>query len=180
MSISEKIIQKMSDSPKNGLKRSFTVGYSDSEDRVWVRLVGKNFEQRLWLTRRCVLALIKALASALEASLVELDSMLQMGSAQRLAMEQEEANKTMGEQGPAPSVASKGFELIEGGLCTLFDLQVVEARWVVRLHSVSGQPLVFDGNRLQMHQLLKSLLNRQTEADWGFDSLDWAACSPAL
>lgn len=153
---------------------SLTVGYSDSEDRVWVRLVGENAEQRVWLTRRCVLALIETLASALETSLVELDSILLMESAQRLAMEQDEAAGAMGGQAPAPAPRSKDYQISEGGLCTVFDLQSLAERWVVRLHTVSGQPLVFDGNRLQMHQLLKSLINRQHEAEWRLYAPSWS------
>lgn len=153
---------------------SLTVGYSDSEDRVWVRLVGENAEQRVWLTRRCVLALIQTLASALETSLVELDSILQMESSQRLAMEQDEAAGAMDGQAPAPAPRSKDYQIAEGGLCTVFDVQMQAERWVVRLHTVSGQPLVFDGNRLQMHQLLKSLLNRQREADWRLCAPSWS------
>lgn len=163
----------MSESSGNELKRSLTVGYSDSEDRVWFRLVCENAEQRVWLTRRCVLALIETLASALETSLVELDSILQMESDQRLAMEQEEASDAMGGQAPSPAPRSKDYQISEGGLCTVFELELLSERWVVRLHTVSGQPLVFDGNRLQMHQLLKSMLNRQREADWRLPGASW-------
>lgn len=152
---------------------SLTVGYSDSEDRVWVRLVGENAEQRVWLTRRRVMALIQTLASRLEATLADLSSILQIGSIQRLAMELNEAAESMNPEAPRPATGADGYQVMDGGLCTVFDLEVGKERWVVRLHTVSGQPLVFDGGRLQMHQLLKSLLNRQEEADWRLDKSVW-------
>lgn len=154
---------------------SLTVGYSDSEDRVWVRLVGENAEQRVWLTRRCVLALIQTLASALETSLAELGSILQMEAAQRLGMELDEAAAAMGSAAPEPAPKSKDYYVADSGLCTVFDLDTQSAQWVMRLHTVCGKPLVFDGSRLQMHQLLKSLLNRQREAGWQLYVPEWSS-----
>lgn len=153
---------------------SLTVGYSDTEDRVWVRLVSESSEQRIWLTRSRMLALIRTLANALETTLAELDSVLQIESAHRLAMEQEEAVSVMNGVSPPPAPKSKGYQVADGGLCTVFDVTIQDSRWVVQLHAASGQPLVFDGNRLQMHQLLKSLLNRQREADWRLYAPDWS------
>lgn len=152
---------------------SMTLGYSDSEDRVWVRLVDEHDEQRVWLTRRSVFALIKALAKQLETSLGELDSILQMGAGERLAMEQDEAAGSMNANAPEPAPRSKNYQVADKGLCSVFDLESRGMRWVVRLHTVRGQPLEFDGNRLQMHQLLKSLLNRQLEADWRLPAPLW-------
>lgn len=151
---------------------SLTVGYSDSEDRIWVRLVGENAEQRAWLTRRGVLALIQKLANQLETSLAQVDSILQIDSEQRLAMEQDEAADLMGGSAPVPPPKSE-YQVVDSGLCTVFDLEIQQERWAVCLHTVSGRPLVFDGNRLQMHQFLKSLLNRQREAGWCLHEPEW-------
>lgn len=152
---------------------SMTVGYSDSEDRVWVRLVGEQAEQRVWLTRRSVTALLDALAKKLEASLAELDSILQMEASQRLAIEQDEAAGAMNGRAPGPAPKTDAYQVVDCGLCTVFDVQSSDERWVVHLHTVSGQPLVFNGNRLQMHQFLKSLLNRQREAGWQLNTPEW-------
>lgn len=152
---------------------SLTVGYSDSEDRVWVRLVGEYAEQRVWLTRRTVWALINALSDRLEASLAELDSIVQIEAAQRLVMEQTEAAGFMNAESAGPRTSSEKYQVLDNGLCTVFDLEGHDERWVVRLHSANAHPLVFNGNRLQMHQLLKSLLNRQREAEWRLSTASW-------
>lgn len=152
---------------------SLTVGYSDSEDRIWVRLVGESAEKRIWLTRRCVLALIERLANRLETSLAQVESILQMESGKRLALEQDEAADLMGSAAPGPAPKSAEYQVDDGGLCTVFDLEIHKERWAVCLHTVSGQPLVFDGTRLQMHQFLKSLLNRQREVGWRLHEPEW-------
>lgn len=152
---------------------SMTVGYSDSEDRLWVRLVGDHAEQRVWLTRRTTLALVQALAQQLEASLAELDSIVQIDPAQRLALEQDEAAGAMGASAPGPASKSADYLVTDCGLCTVFDLETHDERWLVRLQTIGVNPLEFYGNRLQVHQFLKSLLNRQREADWRLPAPQW-------
>lgn len=124
-------------------------------------------EQRAWLTRRQVAFLITLLSDHLEGSLVELVPMLQMNSCTRLSMEQQEAASMMSGAGPGPGLASSDYVVIEAGLCTISEVQVVDMRWYVRLYTLNEKPLIFNGSRLQAHQLLKSLLNRQREAGWG-------------
>lgn len=153
---------------------SLTVGYSDSEDRVWVRLVEASTEQRAWLTRRQVASLITLLSNHLEISLVEVGPLLQMNRSGRLAMEQQEAVSLMaGATGPDPVHGSSEYSVIEAGLCSISEVQVVDMRWYVRLYTPNDKPLVFNGSRIQAHQLLKSLLNRQREAGWALAEPAW-------
>lgn len=153
---------------------SLTVGYSDSEDRIWMRFVDAKAEQRVWLTRRQVALLMVTLLTHLEASLVELGPLLPMSSCSRLLMEQQEAASMMlGTMSPDPAVASSDYAVIEAGLCTISEVQVLDMRWSVRLYTLNEKPVVFNASRVQAHQLLKSLINRQREAGWGLDEPAW-------
>lgn len=145
---------------------SVTVGYSDSEDRVWVRLVDAHVELRVWLTRRTVAGLIERLGKFLESSLVELAPLITMESANRLSMEHDEAASLMSEVSPAPKKPEEGYAVIDGGLCALTEVDIRDSHSFVRLYPSGYAPVVFNVSRLQAHQLLKSLINRQREAGW--------------
>jgi hypothetical protein len=152
---------------------SLTVGYSDSEDRIWVRWVSEQLEQRVWLTRRIVANLVVDMSTQLERSLVMIGPLLEISKQDRLAFEQGEAGEALATSAVQHAEPTVSPSVTEGGLCTIFEVVAESEQWVIRLHAISGPPLVFIGNRIQAHQLLKSLLNRQREAAWNLCMPDW-------
>jgi hypothetical protein len=152
---------------------SLTVGYSDSEDRVWVRWVSDQLEQRIWLTRRVIADLVLDMSRRLELSLVTIGPLLPISKAELLAFEQGEAGEALAATSVFQADPTFKRSVIEGGLCTIFEVTAQSEQWVIHFYAVSGPPLVFIGNRIQAHQLLKSLLNRQREASWNICIPAW-------
>lgn len=152
---------------------SLTVGYSDSEDRIWVRWVSDQLEQRVWLTRRVVANLVVDMSIELERSLVTAGPFLPITKEERLAFEQDEAGNALAASAVLPVEPILKRSVTEGGLCTIFEVIVQSGQWVIRFYAVSSSPMVFIGNRIQAHQLLKSLLNRQREAAWNLRVPAW-------
>ena len=147
---------------------SITIGYSDSEDRLWVRLSAEGAEAMLWMTRRLVAGLLR---SGFD--------MLGGGKASgELAHRHREVIAAASEQPrtEAPPRAANSTPVQQLGLLQSVDISVDPTRMTLAFRG-NGQPAGFACDHLQAHRLLQAFCDRQADAGWGLDA-PWAADSP--
>lgn len=153
------------------LYTSVTMGYSDSEDRLWLRLVDGANEVKFWLSRRIALPM-------LERS-YELLTQAQDASEARRAHESavKDFLERRGDRPPPPNrdVAS-GPAM---GLVASIDITVSDqgARWV--FSSPASGTAAFQADRTQAHQLLEVLWSKVREARWT-DQAPWSNPAPKV
>jgi hypothetical protein len=143
--------------------QSITFGYSDSEDRLWVRCVLQGGgESRFWLTRRLALALIKGVTDKLADTLSPVP--VPMDKALRLALEHQAGfEKPSDPAPPAPRSSSKAAS--EMSLCTRIDLTPGNKSWRI-VWIAGGQPLTLNMAREAVHRMLAGLISRAQQAGW--------------
>lgn len=140
---------------------SITIGYSDSEDRLWVRLSSEDAEAMLWMTRRLVAGLLRSGFDMLgggKASAELVDKHHELVAA---ASEQPRTE--------APPRASASTQVQQLGLLHSVDISVDAKRMSLTFHG-SGGPAGFASERVQSHRLLQAFWDRQADAGWGLDA----------
>lgn len=144
--------------------QSITFGYSDSEDRLWVRccLQGGG-ESRFWLTRRLALALIKGIADKLAETLPPLP--VPMDDTLRLALEHEAGFEKPAEPAP-PAPESSLQPAVEMSLCTRIDLTAGANGWKIVWMPVGQAPMTLNMPREAVHRMLAGLIGRIQGAGW--------------
>lgn len=150
--------------------RSITTGYSDSEDRLWARLVLDNDEEaRLWLTRRLTLRLCKGVVDLLidrlaKESNLDIDELKNAIAKARLGAELDQAQSRLGETpAPPPPEASTP---IATGICHSIDITPSKGDWRF-VFKAAGTP----GYLLPIHQegvvrLVAGLLKQSEANGW--------------
>jgi hypothetical protein len=152
------------------LYTSVTMGYSDSEDRLWLRLVDGAHEAKFWLSRRIALPM-------LERSYELLTQAQDRGEARQ--SHQSAVKEFLERKGDRPPPPNR--EVASGpamGLVASIDITVSEqgARWVFS-SPVSGTA-AFQADRTQAHQLLEVLWSKVREARWS-EQAPWSSQDPA-
>lgn len=144
--------------------QSITFGYSDSEDRLWVRCVLQGGgESRFWLTRRLALALIKGITTKLAETLPPVP--VPMDKALRLAQEYQAGVEKPSEPAPpAPGPTSKVAG--EMSLCTRIDLTPGSQKWRIVWVAAGQEPLTLNMPREAVHRMLAGLITRAQHAGW--------------
>lgn len=150
-----------------------TFGYSDSEDRIWMRF--SDDEGQLWLTRRLANACLRHLVELMTKSVpgAAPESGPSLDANKRVELEHEMAQEILNEQAaanggpPAPPVmqavaASHRLSSIK----LTVDASKVSIEYVAPNYSRKTHM-----TRAEAHALLKALANRCQNAGWNLDSI---------
>lgn len=140
-----------------------TFGYSDSEDRLWVRLMAEDSNATFWLSRRLVSLFLPDVYKGLVGD----------QSPEAACLEHEKAVVELGAQRGDSSPSSPKLEgLISLGLIPTIRFSQNEVSY----------SMVFDGNgavagfrcdRKAVHRVLEGLWSRQRALGWGLPA-PWA------
>lgn len=140
---------------------SITIGYSDSEDRLWVRLSGEGAEAMLWMTRRLVAGLLRSGFDMLGGGKASGELTDRHREAIEAAREQPRTE--------APPRASASTQVQQLGLLHSVDISVDPNRMALTFRG-NGSPAGFASERVQAHRLLQAFWDRQADAGWGLDA----------
>lgn len=136
---------------------SLTVGYSDSEDRLWLRLVRDGAEAKFWMTRRLAVALLDQ----------SYGLMMGSGNAADLDREHrdavEEFVRQQGDQAP-PRDRESQIE-VRSGLITSINVSAAKGGVAWTFLSAQGNA-IFQGSRTEAHRLLEVFWQRIQAAGW--------------
>ncbi|NBP26502.1 MAG: hypothetical protein EBU74_02455 [Betaproteobacteria bacterium] len=146
---------------------SLTVGYSDSEDRLWLRLVRDGGEAKFWMTQRLAIALLDQ----------SYGLMIGSGDAADLDREHhvavEEFVRQQGDQAP-PRDRESQIE-VRSGLITSINVSAAKEGVAWTFVSTQGSA-IFQGSRTEAHRLLEVFWRRIQAAGWR-QSPPWNALS---
>ena len=136
---------------------SLTVGYSDSEDRLWLRLVRDGGEAKFWMTRRLAVALLDQSYGLMigSANVADLDR------EHRDAVE--EFVRQHGDQ-PPPRDRESQIE-VRAGLITSINVSAAKGGVAWTFLSTQGSA-IFQGSRAEAHRLLEVFWRRIQAAGW--------------
>lgn len=153
-----------------------TLGYADSEDRIWLLLRDEGVQ--LWLTRRLTGSLLAKLVQLMEKNCPGGDLAGALPAATRLELEHEAAMEMAQEQaeqeaangGPEPDAPVKD---VASYLVNGIDLRVTGDRLVTVWHA-PGLSKTLDLNRADGHRTMRAIARRTRYAQWNFTHLpDW-------
>jgi len=141
-----------------------TIGYSDSEDRLWVRLSGRRAGALFWLSRRMLRLFLRSTFDLLARGQSPADF-----SAKHLEIvaQLKPAGAPKGSDDPVRNRATEQF-----GLLNSVDVSVNGARLSLNLRGAGGSA-GFACDRPRAHQLLQAFWNRQRHAGWDIEA-PWA------
>lgn len=151
-----------------------TFGYSDSEDRIWL---ASSDGSRYWLTRRLLASLIGPVTEVLQKSVPGGEIPHALATAQRVALEHEEALVDSPEGQPA---IAKNKETRATGaapakpplLVSSITFQADSER--CSLIITASEPTRIDVNRMDFHRLLAALHQITVVAQWDLKGLpEW-------
>ncbi len=144
---------------------SLTVGYSDSEDRLWLRLVREGGEAKLWMTRRLAMAMLDQSYG------------LMIGKSDESEVDREHADavsdflRHQGDQAP-PRMPDLRVD-IQSGVVTSVNVTASDDGVSWTFLSAQGQAC-FRGSRSEAHRLLEVFWRRMQAAGWR-DLPPWTA-----
>lgn len=153
--------------------KSIGLRYWPVEDRLTVILsLQDGSERKVWMTRQLTRSLIDALGNLLDKSYQEVPL---VGTEQKidrtlgLQFEQQEANEIKAQTpAPAPAPAAQDKpEPRDDGLCTSIDVaKTGDFKWRLSWKAQHGPAYPMPVTRLEMHQLLQSLVRLQGQHKW--------------
>ena len=152
--------------------QTITMGYSDSEDRLWLRVVlTDQNEARFWLTRRLLIRLCGAIADLLVKSYAkenehELKELGEVLSQAKLAAEFEQAKDRLTETEAPP--LSENPSPYPVGICHSVDITPGSPRWTVvwKVASTPGYSLAMD--KVALLKLTAGLIEQAKRNGWNF------------
>lgn len=147
---------------------SITIGYSDSEDRLWVRLTGQPGEAMMWLTRRLMRGLIGSTFELMAGKRPRNDF---SASHRELIAARADVPRTAAPPRASPEVSARQL-----GLLNAIDISVDDVRLSLTFKGAGGVA-GFACDRPQAHQLLQAFWDRQSNAGWAIAS-PWAEDVP--
>jgi hypothetical protein len=149
-----------------------TIGYSDSEDRLWLLFADDGTQ--LWLTRRLTCVLLKRMAERMTVSCPSAGDDYSLKPEIRVALEYEAAHELPADpdlQDAAPEQATITHRSVHQ--LTSISLKVAANR--VQMEAIGPgfrRPLLL--SRAEAHRLLGALVRRSIAADWNLPPLpDW-------
>lgn len=149
--------------------QSITTGYSDSEDRIWARMVLQDGETRLWLTRRLVMRfcesvlglLIKAEKKGESTSIEELREAIAKAN---IAAKIEQAKERLSDT-PAPPPPDPDTKLSQG-ICHTIDITPDPHHWVIVWRSAGLPPCQLTLNQDAVIRLVTGLMKQANANSW--------------
>jgi len=180
---------KSSDRGGTAWYETITLGYSDSEDRMWIRLTRRDSEAMLWVTRRLVAGLLPAAFKVLVRNAPLDDSQQAAGggdavptaneSMARSVSRHREIVKAAAAQKPTPAPARPSADkpAIQLGMLSTIDIKT-HRDGIALVFRGSGDPVGFRCGRDQAHRLLQAFWDRQKGVGWGIPQ-PWEIAAPA-
>ncbi len=153
-----------------------TLGYSDSEDRLW--LIFPDDGTQLWLTRRMTLILLQHMAQQMTASCPSAAPTISLKPEVRVALEFEAAHEA--EHDPVPQQAGKNgaSRTDTGGSGNTGTVHVISSITLkmnasqIRLEAnAPGYSRVLGMTRAEAHRMLGALARRSKAAGWNITDL---------
>lgn len=153
-----------------------TIGYSDSEDRLWLLL--SDDETQFWLSRRFCAGLIRYLEQLLTASCPTSALSSQLDAKTRVAIEHQTAQDILADQRSgaagkaaapesAPTLGQRRSELI-----TSVNLTARADKVEVELNT-PGHSRLLHLTRAEAHLFLSALWQRGKGANWNLSGPEW-------
>lgn len=139
------------------LYSSLTVGYSDSEDRLWLRFVRDGGEAKLWMTRRLAMALLDQSYGLMNKGPGDKDCDQEHFEAVQ------EFIRSQGD--PAPARTPAGQIDIQSALVTSVDISVSDGDVLWTFIAAQGR-VGFRGSRIEAHRILEIFWLRMRSAGW--------------
>ena len=148
--------------------RSLSMGYLQSEDRLWVRLVLADDTQRqIWVTRYLTEKLIQGLAELLQASYQQVPLPFPIDRETGLKFEHEEATQLKADASAGQTGKDLQKPADDEGLCLNIEIKkIADFQWQLTWNTAQKKAYTMQPNRIEMHQLLQSLLRQQQRANW--------------
>lgn len=153
--------------------QTITFGYSDSEDRLWARLViNPTHEVKFWVTRRLLQNLIQSVANLLEQQTQQVNTQLNLDQVhQHLKKECFEASRATWDPTPPPPISptqdTATIPSIE--MCLEINIQIDEA-WHFRFSGAKQKHICLSLERLLVTKFLIALIYQGKMADWEISS----------
>lgn len=156
-----------------------TLGYSDSEDRLW--LVFPDDGTQLWLTRRMTQVLLQHLAQQMTASCPGAAPTVSLKPEVRVALEFEAAHEAEHDPVPQQTGKSSSSNGGTGGAGTIHVISSITLKMnasQVRLEAnAPGYSRVLGMTRAEAHRMLGALARRSKAAGWNIADLPpWLHC----
>ena len=150
-----------------------SIGYSDSEDRIWIRV--EKSTALWWMTRRLALRLIEQWATLMERSYPDADAAAAADAEAQRARAAERARALRREHGSAVAVA-RGTKVepvgrpapgVELATCVLASIDLsVRADLVTLVLKAPGRTEPLKMSRQEAHRMLDALLARCRRSGW--------------
>lgn len=153
--------------------RTMTAGYSDSEDRMWLRFGDEENAVQMWLTRRLLSRLLTQIWGWLAQSAPAVSTPDE--SARRVAARAErevalEVKKPMDDkQAREAEPKAMSHRPQQAGVVQQVQLKQLEGRARLTFTSGGGQVVMVFG-RAELHRMLQMLATRAQASDWGLQA----------
>lgn len=148
---------------------NITLGYADSEDRLWARLILANGkETRIWLTRRMTLGLANGLADLLEKTdgpdqQINPEKILNSDDQKHLNNELMSALNEKADETPEPP-APNTIEMFGSGLCHTINITPGNP-WLI-VFEAPGQGFALPAERKIIFKLMHAFRSQADQAEW--------------
>jgi hypothetical protein len=153
---------------------NITLGYSDSEDRVWLLLREDGLQ--MWLTRRLAAALLGRLVQLMEEQCPGGSAVVNsLPAATRLALEHEAALEMAQEEAERKTesetaLAETPVANVVSQVVQSVDISVSSERVLLTWHA-PGIAVPMNVNRVDGHKLMRAIAHRTRFAGWDFTHL---------
>ena len=154
---------------------TLTIGYSDSEDRLWLRIIDKDSnEGRIWLTRGMTQNLINEFARQLEFDAPDINVLDKIEPKLRLQVDLSVSKETFENVSPPPPSKSLEVIQVDGGLCVAVNFSKnTSGIWMVIWKGINSKVFTTPLSRKDMFLLLDSLSQRQEACCWELKIPEW-------
>jgi len=153
---------------------NITFGYSDSEDRMWLRLLlTEGGEAKMWLTRRLCQGLCNGIANVIEQhTVVDNEKLTGDTLAQHLKTEFYETTRSTWD--PAPPPGKKEDITIPMGLCHTIYIDSTGSTWCIRLVGPNHVEYALMTDRRLIQKTLLAIYKQAQQAGWNIATThDW-------
>ncbi len=153
-----------------------TLGYSDTEDRLWIRILNKDgTDKKMWLTRNLCEKICICLVSNLEKTLSpnsEKNSKPSKNMAKILATEHQVALEEATKKKPNDSVeAVKPKYNSPIRLCSSVNIQFGKAWKLQFFCAEEANSFEIKTDRKNIHQILSAIIKQCAQANWNIENL---------
>ncbi len=149
--------------------QTVTFGYSDSEDRIWARLVlDSSQEVRFWMTRRLLQNLINSLAQLLEQQTQHAQPELNSSQVQQyLKTECFEASRATWDPDPPPPTTPNQDASINPSIEMCLEINIqIDQSWHFRFSGTRQKNICLSLTRDQVPKFLIALITQEKNAGW--------------